>query len=354
MIKIFTLSESPEWLDVVKSFKEADVYFYPEYCRAYQENGDGEPMLFYLEDKSGRVANVFLKRDLNGDKRFSKHIPSGKYYDISSVYGYGGPLVESSDFLETRRSFDREFSAFCKEKSIISDFVRFHCIYGNHKLMEGNYDIENIRTTVFMDSGKGEEHIWDDLDSTCRNSIHKALNAGITVEYGRDRELLDKFKELYKQTMDRNNASSYYYFNDRFFDETLEDLRDNSLIFAAKLDGRIIAANIVIFSGEIAHFHFGASDSGFLNLRPNNLLIYEIALWASRNGKKLFHLGGGAIGNDDNLFKFKKTFSKTNRLQFYIGKKVYNEPVYDELVKIRIQNDSGFNPDTNYFPKYRG
>ncbi len=352
--KIITLDQSEEWSAIVKSFKETDVYFYPEYCRAFRENGDGEPMVFYLEDECGRVANVFLKRDLQLDRKFSALIPPGKYYDLSSAYGYGGLLVEASDHLKLQQCFDREFSAFCHENGIISDFVRFHSILGNHKLMEGIYEIEHCRTTVFIELSKGEQYIWDDFDCKCRNNIRKAQNSGITVEYGRDPRLLEAFKDLYRMTMERDHAFSYYYFNKDFFNTTMEDLQDNSLIFAASYDEKVIASALVIFSDEHAHIHFAASDCEYACMRSNNVLFYEIALWACCQGKKNLHIGGGVCGEEDNLFRFKKTFSKTNRLPFFIGKRIYDEAVYNELVQMRAENDSEFDPNTKYFPKYRG
>jgi len=355
MVKILTLNDWTEWQRIVKSFGNTDVYFLPDYCRAFKENGDGEPMLFFWEDGNFRVANVFLKRDLHRDERFSALIPPGKYYDITSVYGYGGPLYEAEDVQKTRQGFFREFEAFCRENSIVSDFVRFHCVLGNHELLEGIYDIENVRTTVYMDLSKGEQYLWDDFDCKCRNNIRKAQKSGVTVLSGRDGLLLEKFKELYDQTMARDNASEYYYFNGKFFETTMEDLKENSLIFAACSEESVIAAALVIFSDELAHIHFAASDYRYSNMRPNNLLFYEIALWALRQGKKMLHIGGGASSVDeDELLRFKKTFSKGNRLSFYVGRKVYDEVAYAELVKIRAAADPSFNGDTKYFPKYRG
>lgn len=356
MVKILTLNEWSEWQEIVKSFGQTDVYFFPEYCRAFRENGDGEPMLFYMSDENGRVANVFLKRDLHQDERFSKLVQSDSTFDISSVYGYGGPLYEAKeeDIQKLQQSFCREFAAFCRENSIISDFVRFHCILGNHRLMEGIYDIENVRTTVYMDLKKGEQYIWDDLDCKCRNNVRKAEKSGVTVQCGREQLLIERFKELYKNTMTRDNANSYYYFNDKFFETTLQDLKDNSLIFAACSEDRVVAAALVIFSDEFAHIHFAASDSQFSYMRPNNLLFYEIALWASRQGKKILHIGGGATGDEDDLLRFKKTFSKANRLSFCIGRKVYDQEAYDELIRIRSESDASFDPGTKYYPKYRG
>ncbi len=154
--------------------------------------------------------------------------------------------------------------------------------------------------------------------------------------------------------MGRNNASDYYYFNDKFFYTTMKELQSNSLIYAATYDGKIIAASIILFSDKFVHYHLAGSDIKYQSLRPNNLLIYEAAKWGAREGKKVLHLGGGFCGDGDNLFRFKKSFSNKTPLSFHIGKKVFNEALYKKLIDLRAANDNNFDINTTYFPKYRG
>jgi hypothetical protein len=52
------------------------------------------------------------------------------------------------------------------------------------------------------------------------------------------------------------------------------------------------------------------------------------------------------------LFKFKKAFNKNSRTYFSIGKKIFNQEKYNELIKIRFQEDKVDN-ETAFFPKYR-
>jgi hypothetical protein len=126
------------------------------------------------------------------------------------------------------------------------------------------------------------------------------------------------------------------------------------LIFAAYLNDTTVASCIVIYSKDYAHIHFAASDSTFSQLRPNNILFHEIALWACRQGKKTLHIGGGVTNNgEDTLYQFKKCFSKTNRLPYFVGMKVYNNDAYCELVRARSENDNHCDADSKYFPKYR-
>lgn len=353
MYKIFDLNNQNEWLEIVNSFKETDVYYHPGYLKAFNENGDGEPVLFYLESEDGRVANIFMKRDIYNDERLKGDINPNTYFDISTVYGYGGPIFDAVNFDRLRECYVKEFTEFCIGMNIVSEFIRFHPILNNRLFLENIYDLANIRSTVFMDLSHGEQYIWDDLDCKCRNNIRKAQNADINVIYGKDKNLIDEFKNLYYQTMDRDNALNYYYFNENFFHTTIKELKDNSLVFAAFHENKVIAASVVIFSKEIANCHLLASNMNYQNLRPVNLLLFEVARWGCRANKKILHLGGGVSGDEDNLFRFKKTFTKTNRLSFYIGRKIYNEDIYYRLVQKRVDNDRNFDVNTDYFPKYR-
>jgi len=70
-------------------------------------------------------------------------------------------------------------------------------------------------------------------------------------------------------------------------------------------------------------------------------------------GIKKFCLGGGT-SPADGIFKYKQTFAKAGIVDFYIGKKIHNRPVYDRLCE---QWATTF-PDqaekySQYFLKYR-
>lgn len=54
---------------------------------------------------------------------------------------------------------------------------------------------------------------------------------------------------------------------------------------------------------------------------------------------KYFHFGGGVSSDmKDPLFKFKSGFSKENR-KFYIGKKIHNQEIYDQIISIWEKNN---------------
>ncbi len=352
MFRILTLNEAKEWSSIVNSFEPVDIYYTPGYVKPFYENGDGEPFLSYYEDIKGRVINVFLLRDIAEDERFQNLMGKNKYYDIITPYGYGGPLYESyGDIKELSNNYFKAFSEFCIENNIVSEFIRLHPLLKNHTFSQYFYDIKKIRKTVYIDLRGGEDAILNNMITASKKSVRKAERYGVRIIHGKDKYLIDEFKRLYYETMDKNNAEKYYYFKNDFFNFTLE--QENSMIFAALYEDKIIAARIELFSKKFMHDHLAGADMKYLNLAPNNLLIYEIAKWGSKEGMMFLHMGGGYKSAEDSLYRFKKSFTNNEPLDFYIAKKIHNYDNYNILVEKRKKMDEKYNSLSEFFPAYR-
>ena len=153
--------------------------------------------------------------------------------------------------------------------------------------------------------------------------------------------------------MDKDHAEEYYYFGDAFYESIHRDLHENYEMFYAVLDGQIIAMSIMLFCNKQMHYHLSGSMMEYRNLAPSNLLLYKAALWGYEKGYKTFHLGGGVGSGEDNLYKFKAAFNKNSDYQFAIGKQVFDQEKYDELVRIRKESDPTFDGESKFFPLYR-
>lgn len=79
------------------------------------------------------------------------------------------------------------------------------------------------------------------------------------------------------------------------------------------------------------NYHLSRSLREHGSFAPTNLLLYEVALWGCEHGMRTFYLGGGVGSGEDSLYKFKKAFYKGNLHRFYIGRKVFDLDVYQEL-----------------------
>lgn len=344
MLTVYEVWQNEEWDNIVRSFADFDVYYLSGYVKAFQLHGDGTPLLFYYRDETVRGINVVMKRDVATDKHFSDRLEENVIFDFSTPYGYGGWLIEGE---RTEKLF-LAYEEWCRKNNIVSEFVRFHPLVSNHNVALGAYNVVGLGNTVALDLSSPEK-IWCNITSKNRNMIRKAEKNGVEIRYGRDSNLIEIFREIYNATMDKDNASKYYYFAPEFYESVLNDLEKEAQIFYAVYEEKIIAASIVLIANGRLNYHLSGSRREYQHLAPTNLLLYKAALWGFEHGCKTFYLGGGVGSGEDSLFKFKKAFYRGDDLpQFHIGKKILNEEKYNELVSLRSETI-----ESEFFPKYR-
>lgn len=342
-LKIYTTSQSDKWDAIVRSFNDYDVYWLSGYVKAFEIHGDGIPLLFYYEDNSCRGINVVMKRDISKDIRFIGKVAENTWFDFVTPYGYGGWIIEGNDSKKLFKTYEN----WCKENNIVSEFVRYHPVLKNYIRTKNFYDVLSLGSTIVMDLSSPET-IWANLTSKNRNMIRKAQKSGIVVYNGRYPEIFETFRRVYNNTMDRDKANPYYYFEKEFYASIITDLSSEAQVFYAELDGNIIAASIMIAARGHLNYHLSGSIREYQSLAPTNLLLYQAALWGYSNGCHTFHLGGGVGSHEDSLYKFKKAFYRGEPCRFHVGRKVHMKEQYREFVNMR----SGLQED-RYFPKYR-
>ena len=360
MLKDISIDNSDEWDRIVKNFVEYDVYYLSSYVKAFMIHGDGVPKLFYYEDSDIKAVNVVILRDVENNENFIHKIPPNTYFDITTPYGYGGFLVEGNINENSLKLLDNEYSDYCIKKGIISEFVRFHPVFNNSEILKSIYLTTKLGKTITINLNS-KEQIWNNLISKNRNMVRKSSKSGVEIFCGRSKELFQSFIPLYNATMDKDKATQYYYFSEEFYKSILYDCKYNSIIFYAVYQDKIISMSIVLLANGHMNYHLSASDKKFQHLAPTNLLLYEAACWGCENGFKTFHLGGGLSSNEDSLYKFKSSFNRESNCQFVIGKKIFNQEKYKELVEIRKNvklnsscDDLKINKSTtSFFPQYR-
>lgn len=341
-MKILDINQSGIWDSIVKSFAQYDVYYLSGYIKAFYIHGDGEPQLLYYEAENLKAIYVYMKRKTRVEGCFDSVTP----------YGYGGVLFEGDTSEQNLQSFWKAYTEKMLEENIVDNFVRYHPVLGNAIPMKSFSNVIDLGKTVAFDLSS-EEVIWNNIIRQCRNKIRKAEKNGVEIFHGKDLKLFQDFKRIYNATMDKDHAENYYYFEDAFYESIHRDLRDNYEMFYATLNGEIIAMSIMLYANNQMHYHLSGSLLEYRNLAPTNLLLYKAALWGCEKGFKTFHLGGGVGSGEDNLYKFKEGFNRYSDYQFSIGKEIFDQERYNELVAMRAKEDTSFNPESPFFPLYR-
>ncbi|MBQ5152944.1 GNAT family N-acetyltransferase [Macrococcoides caseolyticum] len=346
MFKVIKHQNISEWNNIVNNSKLTDVYHNWDYLNGYYLNGDGEPLLFYYKSDKTEIINVVLKRDVSNDINFNDKLRRNKFFDFISPYGYGGTLISTENDEEIKEYF-KEYNNYCKKNNVISEFVRFHPIKNNFDLISNEYEIIKLGEAVALNLAS-EEIIWSNIQSRMRNKIRKSLKDGVEIFFSNDDTLMETFIDIYEETMRKNNADKYYFFNKEYYDTIKRDMKNQYLFCYAKLNGEIISMAIILLGDKILHYHLSGTRQKYNKIAPNNAVILTTAIWGSFNGYEYFHLGGGLGSSDDELLHYKKKFNKNSNLRFSIGKKIFNNEIYDELVEMR-----NFESSKSFFPEYR-
>lgn len=345
MIQI-QVDEGDCWNRCVRSFQNYDVFYLREYVLAFMNENkkNGVPILLYYENGEDRAINVVFKRDIALDEKMQEKIAIGEYFDLVSPYGYGGFWGSITDY----ETLNRTYNEFCALQHYICEFVRFELFSDYHAYYDG--EVETRTHNVVRNLEMPLDEMWMDFKQKVRKNVKKANNNHLEIVIENSDAHLQDFLNIYYSTMERSNAENEYYFSKEFF-EILNRMSDNIMYFHVIYQGEVISTELVIYGAENCYSYLGGTNREYFDLRPNDFLKYEIIKWAKEKGLKNFVLGGG-YGADDGIFQYKTCLAPKGIVDFYIGRKVFDNENYNKLVAIRAEE----NPDcleSAYFPKYR-
>ena len=326
----------------------SDIYFDDNYGKLYEKADKGTAVIFHHESQYGKVKHQFIKREIPEELLSSDE----KWYDIVTPYGYGGPLItEVADGAKEQlvKAFYEEFSRYCAEQKIVSEFVRFHPIAENALDFKEVYQPIWDRNTLGTDLASYEDPVQSEFSKRCRKNIRQAFNKGATYRITEKPESLADFKKVYYSTMERNEASEYYFFDDEYFAKCLEYYGDYILLIEVLFEDKVIAAGMYFLYDKMIHIHLSGTLTEYLHLSPAYVLRYALACWGKEHGYEIIHHGGGRSNAvDDSLFLFKKQFAENTRFDFYVGRKIWMPQKYSEICE-----KNGISEENAYFPAYR-
>ncbi|MFC0509186.1 GNAT family N-acetyltransferase [Micromonospora costi] len=282
--------------------------------------------------------------------------------DAATPYGYAGVHVDPGCTSADLARFWKRLVDHWRQTHTVAIFLRFSPLDPasvDAVRTLGQVDLVRRQDTITVPVSEGPERVWDAMEGRSRTAIRKAHSRGLTAAVRPtcpgDLSTGSPFRRLYESTMIRLDSQPWYLFPDRYYRQLAVGL-DKALSIAEvrDADGAVVAAALVLRHRDRAHYHLAGSDPSASRLGANNLLLWTILTWASENGCRTVHLGGG-VRPDDGLFRFKRSFGGS-RTPFWTGSMVVDPDRYAALVTARARQ-LGTSADelvaTNFFPAYR-
>lgn len=350
------------WKALINKIKPEyqDLHFLPEYGQIYYQTYREKPFLAFYGNETDFIIQPFLLKPLTRLPFLKNNCPGNKYFDLVNPYGYGGPLISSAGSLNLIKPFRKLLNLFCQEKNVISEFSCLHPFCRNYLIIKKSHiaPFQKEKEIVYINLSKTKDQLWSEISNAHRRNILKAKQRGVLIEkVALDSKNCAIFKQLYYRTMNRHQAQRRWFFPENYFSNCIKCLGDKRVsLFMAYIKDKPISAYLLIHDFKTVYYHFGGSDAKYYQQKPNNLLIYEIALWAKRKGFQYFHLGGGVTSSEnDSLFMFKSGFS-SDRGTLYSYRIIHNQSLYKRMCNLKKQydlNNKGKLSNSSYFPYYR-
>jgi len=224
----------------------------------------------------------------------------------------------------------------------------------NWRVAKAPHDMQP-REIFLVDITKPEEQLLAEMKSKTRYNIKLSQKRGVSVKVISNfqiprllkpgtggqaisnqipnpndqisKKYVEKFIELIKITAQRDKIIPH---PDVYYHKMFETIpADNLKLYIAEFEGKIIAANIVVFYGKFATYLHGASDNEYRNVMAPYLLQWQAILDAKEAGCNFYDLGGVKIPRPgtrnpehtgwEGITKFKTGFSVTTEPTIFPG-----------------------------------
>lgn len=151
-----------------------------------------------------------------------------------------------------------------------------------------------------------EERSWAGLDGSARRAIRKARDSGVEIRASDDLVTLRAFYELHLGT--RKNKYRLLAQPFELFTSLHKRFGTDMTVLGAWQDGTLVAGILLLTWGDILYYKFNASSPLSLEVRPNDLLMWEATRLGVERGLALLDLGR-TDGDHESLARYKSKYA---------------------------------------------
>ncbi|MGC2111948.1 MAG: GNAT family N-acetyltransferase [Candidatus Korobacteraceae bacterium] len=234
---------------------------------------------------------------------------------------------------------------------VVTEFMHLNPWSGAEQLLPAEA-LQFNRDLVWVDTSLPDDELWrNHFSHACRKNLKRANSENVRVYEATGLDDVHEFHRIYRETMDRNQAFSSYYFPKEYFTSIFETMRQNCRFVMAEYKNRIVAATLYLHDNANVYSYLGGADYDYQAIRPTNVIVFDTITWARSVGKRRLILGGG-YQEHDGIFRFKAGFSQL-RAAFYTFQQVHLVEQYNALRDGWCRSHEMSGEVKPYFPVYR-
>jgi hypothetical protein len=340
MLEVLRASDADErarWVALLREWPGSSPACFPAYLELFAHAGE-EPTLLMLEREGQHVVMPLLLRPIPG---------AGQARDALGPYGYGASFDTGEG--APRAEFWDMAAGSLADNDVVSAVVRLPVVPG---APPWPFDQRQVGSNIVRDIRAWPE-LWTDVDHKVRKNYNRAIRSGLTIDFGR-LEALEDFLPVYLATMARRDAADAFHLDAERLGALLVEIDGRFVVATARIGGQALAVELCLVHGTTGFSFLGGTLEDGFPLRANDYLKCEIFRWCAENGLRHFVIGGGLGGQDDGIFRYKKSFAPHGATDFSIGEWRVQPEEYGRLVAERSAREPGWAPAPGAYPSYRG
>lgn len=215
----------------------------------------------------------------------------GRFLVSLPFFNYGGLLCNNQ---EIGTALLREAAALREELGAA------HVELRHTDLWSDELPTKQAKVSMLLDLGNDSELLWKGFNAKLRNQVRKAEKSGCTAVVG-GLELLADYYTVFVRNM-RDLGTPVY--GEKFFANVLTAFPEESRIIAVYLEGKPVAAGLVVRFRDTVEIPWASSIRDYNTLCPNNLLYWTALQHAIKIGCSRFDFGRSTPG--EGTYKFKE------------------------------------------------
>jgi peptidoglycan pentaglycine glycine transferase (the first glycine) len=265
----------------------------------------------------------------------------------STLSGFHAPLIDANlptvQFQDVLGGLLQALVAEARQRNVISLHLEPAIELGNaarFKPFEAQHKLRRVPAhqpldTLVLDLGLSEEKLLTAMHEKTRYNIRLAEKKGVHVEVASaatQRDALEAFITLNKQTAVRDRFQSH---GPGYYRRLADHLPGEMLkVYLAKFEGTVIAANLVVHSGDTATYVHGASGNSHRNVMAPHLLQWRQILDAQLTGIRWYDFFGIETPNRPRASRQGSSWAGITRFKQGFGGIVYSYiPAYELIVR---------------------
>jgi FemAB-related protein (PEP-CTERM system-associated) len=311
--------QKEQWNQYVQNHPESTVFHRAEWKEVVEEIF-GQSGVYLYAEKEGAFLGILPLFSINS-------FLLGRCLISIAFAVYGGILADNPEV---------ERILFEKAKKITDEENADYLELRNLKKSSLDLPTKELYYFFTLDLPTDPEVVWKQMRKRNRNILRKGIKSGLTCSFnGLGNPLPEELDRFYELFCCCQRALGTPVLPLDFFKKLLKMFPDQTAVFSARHDGKIISSLFVFLHKDTISPYYLGYDSAYLKYAPNNYILWEVIQYGCRQGFKEYDMGRSRQGTGS--YEFKRHWG------------IEPKPLFYEYYLARLKKVPQVNPSN---PKY--